>query len=80
MKDKPLSMDENLTSMQQRMTDNLSKADQEREQKRKEEEEQRLARKERIRIIMERTRKTDMERDSSFPSRNHVFMTMYTFV
>jgi hypothetical protein len=72
VEDKPLVMDENMTSMQQRMSENLSKADQEREQKRKEEEEQRLARKERIRIIMERTRKTDMERDSSFPSSSDI--------
>ena len=49
------------------MSENLTKADIEREEKRKEEEDQRLARKERIRIIMERTRKTDM--DNSFPSR-----------
>lgn len=52
------------------MRENLTKGDIEREQKRQEEEAQRVARKERIRIIMERTRKTDMEKE--FPSRNCV--------
>jgi hypothetical protein len=43
------------------MEENLTKASLEREQKRLEEEAQRQARKERIKAIMERTRKTDAE-------------------
>lgn len=52
------------------MAANLSKADEEREQKRKQEEEQRLARKARIQAIMERTRKTEQEQ--SFPTTSNI--------